>query len=383
MATKEMLKTAMESINQEMLNAASKTIDSLVDNLLVDRITAYDPNYHYSWYDPAVYEHPLLKKYSRDELPNIIRVIEGIHINQRSDAEQCKQEIHQEECQTRMNYPNSQPYPVGYIPNHILSRISNHDNRRHTLFITLEGDYFLQFEVVIFGMKSVFDRMQKNKLPLRKSIYNRIMEYTNTNTDKRNNYWNDIELSQIFAEPNNTSQLIRHYWFPEHPLEVGLQLYKTEMLNKDTKANLDQIKDLNAQLQVEREFYEAERKHRDEQYELRMNQLAEREAECAKDREKLIRQSALIRQRQTEVIEKVRKNDKIENLQAITRRLYNILLETELLLPDYADEIAGLINDLKIDDLPVDDNESTSTSSQKKRSKVATAVPVKDTKSPQ
>lgn len=340
--SQKILEEFVAKFSNDLLVASKATIDGLVDEAIAERVKSYDKSHVYEWYRPEIYTLPEFSKYSRSQLPNIIRV-EAIQIIgwDTSSIQNAKQSAAQRGYKFSLNSDSYAHYTrLRHMEDYAHSethrntfRLSYRDVK---VCITLEGQYFFT-EELDYGAEEVFERMMRRKLPVSKDIYDKIIGMTQQ------------QIQEIFHYRGDTPQLIAH-WTTVPAEEMGMQMYKSEQLleeankmQKNSSRNLKAAEKLHEELAVEREVFEQQCAAKEEQLALREKAIREQEELAAATREKLIRQTAILEKRRADILEKHAKVAAVKNINDIANRLYDILLEAELLTPEYSDRITDLI----------------------------------------
>ncbi len=126
--SKEIMEACVEKIANDLLVAANKTIDSLVNQAIAEKVKQYDTSYNYEWFKPEIYELPEFAKYPRERLPDIIGWIE-------------------------LN--------------------PDKENKVRTVYFTLCGRYFFKEEINEY----LYEKFVTNCVPLSKVNYDKIMSH--------------------------------------------------------------------------------------------------------------------------------------------------------------------------------------------------------------
>ena len=439
--SREVLTASVEKITAELLAASNKTIDSLVNQALAERVRDYDTSYNYDWFKPEKYELPEFKKYSRERLPNIIGWLD-LHPDKDNKIKRvyftlCGRYFFREDISeflyekfldnqlplSKVNYDKIIVYDT---PKHVYACQGCCDflNRKTSSKIC-SGEIcigginqkqkdnsiiFVSFEDYVSGTNGNQTYHLHCNSSSSQGIYRvstRIIGHSPLITEFYSNVNNNCgnltgQVSGCICEqfcprqPNCIFQssstkgfisIIRDKWsrlFNDHvelnnfnnqilikPIEVGLQMYKAEKIKQESDENLrlaemklKESKDLLEKLEIEREVFKEQRRLQEEDYALRTEQLREQQSNLLKEKEKLIRQTAIVEKSKKKALDQFAKVSEVKNLRHITERLYEILLEAELLVNDREEDISELIRMLKIESLaqviatPIDSDEA-------------------------
>lgn len=240
-AEKEFCKRQVGDVTREFFNDCMSvlydTLDDNIENLvatrLIEKVKEHDVEYVYDWFDSSIYERPELKDYSREQLPNIIRVT-GVAIfgyNNTVIREMINK--HKEEN------PGMEFIP----PFHDMTQIRHHAKdfrcevthdiywRNTNVYITLEGEYFYSEDIETIGMERILQTIKsKNLIPLPRKVYEKIICASN-------NF-----INYMFEYSGDVKNRIKIHWSLDHPMEAGLQLFQAQMNNKIADLKIKQAK---------------------------------------------------------------------------------------------------------------------------------------------
>ena len=267
------IETSFEIMKDDFKDALKSAIDDEIDELadirLEEKLKAIGETYVYDWFRPQIYARPEFREYSREELPEIIHVVNVKVMGLKESV--IRDLIAKHKANARPGQLFSPPYwnirVVDYLSGYHKEKGDELEHRPVTMYITRGGKCFSSEDIETVGIPEITKRMKEFRVPISRSVYENIC------------YSNQEEMAEIFEFPGDTNELMRLRWLANDSMKLAFQVYKAEQLVKEVDSKMDEANLKLSQAEILVVTQTIDNESREINYQQRMIALEAQEAE--------------------------------------------------------------------------------------------------------
>jgi hypothetical protein len=265
----EEINNIKEQLKDELKSAIDDEIDELADIRFEEKLKAIGETYVYDWFRPQIYARPEFREYSREELPEIIHVVNVKVMGLKESV--IRDLIAKHKAHARPGQLFSPPYwnirVVDYLSGYHKEKGDELEHRPMTMYITRGGKCFSSEDIETIGIPEITKRMKEFRVPISRSVYENIC------------YSNQEEMAEIFEFPGDTNELMRLRWLVNDSMKLAFQVYKAEQLVKEADSKMDEANLKLSQAEILVVTQTIDNESREVNYQQRMIALEAQEAE--------------------------------------------------------------------------------------------------------
>ena len=376
----DLLKQFIDEASSKLYKDTDKYLDLLVEKRLFEKAAKYLHTCDYNWFNPKIYDHPILKNmiamgFPIEYFPRIVGYYDTYQVNPRSDDSDINNIIkeHIRNTHEKQNFSSNQTQTI------------------FTRFVTLDG---LMFTKDSFGDKielakqnlQHFGAKSNNRPPMSQKQFEKLQIHSTYLCDNCSDYLNDIKLqydcsgghclggtrinrgqglsvfvkfdkleykgqakiqdgyghyidtlktfekltymnSEIKSEP----YIIDTKYSAE---DISMMFYKSEINEKKAKNSLLTVVKLNDEIDIKLAILNEKEISFNIHHEATIAYLERERLEITKQKEKLLRQSQIVDKNVKKFQKEFKDIQKIKAIKEVRSKLFELIIEAEIYLPD-------------------------------------------------